>query len=138
MTINTSSLGGGGLIRLAPDLTFPTSINRGTLLQQTTGIDASASLTTILNLTGGRWDVKYLRLEELTAESLIVELTVDGVVVWSDTIPTTAATEHLLGATSNGTSVIAESYQCLSSFLLKVKTATDTSIRFTMLARPIL
>ncbi len=138
MTIKLSSKGGGGLPKLAPNLTFPSSLSGTSGHSVITGINAVGSLTTALSLTG-KFMIDLLRFDGLLAESMIFKLTVDGVVIWNDTF--TPASNLLLigndntaGIASAGMSPI----QCDSSLLLEVQTTTDTSINLYYLARPIL
>ena len=138
----SSITGGGGSagVNLAPDLTFPSSINAEAGVVSATGIDASSGLTEILSVTG-KFIVDYMYLSALTAENLTVKLTVDGVVVWNSTF--TSGTELALLGGHNGISLghgpsSSASILCNSSLVLEVQTATDTSISFSYLARPIL
>jgi len=128
---------GGGLPRLAPNLTFPGDrpATDGTG-QVVTGIDASSRLTTVLSLTG-KYVISYIVLSALTAESNTSKLTIDGVVIWSDTY-TTGTSDALFGSVETNAAGISESIQCESSFLLEYQTATDTSINLTYQVRPIL
>lgn len=130
--------GGSSLPMLAPDLTYPNDrLQASATIKRITGIDASGGVTTAINLTG-KYMVSFLRLASLTNESLLVKLTVDGTIIWNDTITSSGTTVSLLGterATANQT--VPETVSCASSFLLEVQTATDTSIDLWYLARPI-
>jgi len=137
MTIKLSSKASGELPRLAPDLTYPTDKSSATIgWIKVSGIDASSGLTTALSLTG-KFVITFLQFSNLTNESLVVKLTVDGVIIWNDTIPSSGTLNNLLGAI-DATNSPAEFIQCDTTFLLEVQTATDTSIDLDYLARPIL
>lgn len=140
MTIKIGSFeGGGGLLTLAPDLTFPSTLNgvKGSVV--VIGIDASSSLTTILSLTG-KFAVDFLYLSRMVLENATIKLTVDGVVIWNDTFLLTNSELSLLGsneATSRGVGN-SSSILCDSTLLLELQMTTDTDIDFEYLVRPIL
>ena len=143
MAIRLSGLGGsGGLPKLAPDLGFfeSTENNRGT--QKTLIIDPSGGLTTALSLTG-KFAISGIGLQGLTAENLTVELTVDGVVIYNDTFVSNTALS-ILNASSGGQLLSSNTFAdvraitCDSSFLLRLQTATDTSVTVNYMVRPIL
>ena len=142
MTITTSSLGGGGLPRLAPDLTFPSGLTGSTTqtIYQISGIDASAGLTTAINLSG-KWEVSAAAFRNLTAESSTFKLTVDGVVIWN-AAKVTGTAQVLLGGALNSADTDVNNYdtpiQCNTSFLLEIQTTSDNSISFEWMGRPIL
>ena len=131
-------IGGGGLVSLAPDLTWPSG-RQSTPLEyvQIAAIDASSGLTQIINLSG-KFVIYYAELINLTAENNTIKLTVDGTVIWNDTYAT-GATDSLIGANTSTTSgQSSEAITCNSSFLLEYQTQTDTDIRFNYFVRPIL
>jgi len=134
MTINTSGLGGGGLPRLAPDLTYPADKTGAASYQQVVGIDASAGLTTALSLTG-KFAVSYLNFGGVLSENMTIKLTIDGGVIWNDIFAAASANQLFFGGVSGG---IAESMECNNSLLLEVQMATDTDITLSYLARPLL
>tara|TARA_R110000851_G_scaffold239895_1_gene392594 strand:- start:16 stop:432 length:417 start_codon:yes stop_codon:yes gene_type:complete len=134
--LSSISGGGGGGVALAADLTYPSSRFPQTNYKQISGIDASAGLTTMLNLTG-KFIISYLEFSSLTAESNTAKLTVDGVVIWDSSYTASTQGSLLLGS-NGGASEISESITCNNSFLLEYQTATDPSITFKYLARPIL
>ena len=128
--------GGGGLPELAPDLTFPSSLSAGVAYKETTGIDATSGLTTLLSLTG-KYMISMLEIRSLISESITVKLTVDGNVIWNDTFVLASTVLLLLG--NNLTSSTATDYfSCTSSFLLELQTTTDTDVTFRHLERPII
>lgn len=135
MTIKLSDIsGGGGLPKLAPDLTYPA--DRFDLSDDTferiTGIDGSAGLTTALSLTG-KFYISLIRFQDLTLENITIRLTIDGVIIWDSTfLVGTSAPQNLLGDTPS------EVIQCNSSFLLEIATTTDNNCQLYYLARPIL
>lgn len=139
MTIKASGLVGGSLPALVPDLTFPSSLKVQAGYSEVTGIDASGGLTTLLSLTG-KYQISMLSLADLTAENITIKMTVDGVVIWNDTFAVPITTMSLIGliiVPSTGASLV-NGFQCNSSFLLELQTATDTSITFDYAVRPIL
>lgn len=137
VNVNSITGGGGGGVRLAPDLSFPGSteavgVQPYYLVQ---GIDATAGLTTVLELTG-KFTVNLLNLVGLTAENTTVKLTVDSVVVWDNTFVSSTSV-YLLGA-SPVSNDLREAVTCNESFKLEVQVATDTNIGAYYMARPIL
>lgn len=128
--------GGGGLPELAPDLTFPSSLSAGVAYKETTGIDATSGLTTLLSLTGKHM-ISLLEIRSLISESITVKLTVDSVVIWNDTFALSSTVLFLLGSNSS-TSTSADFFSCNSSFLLELQTTTDTDVTFRGLSRPII
>ena len=130
----TSVAGGGGLPRLAPDLTFPST--RSTTNAYTRVIlNPVGSLTTALSLSG-KFYIGLLQFGSLTSETITIKLTVDGVVVWNDTY-ICGSSVPLLGNNA-ATGANSDAMMCNSSFLLEIQTATDSSVTFDYLARPIL
>lgn len=142
MTINVSDLKGGGstaafyLTKLAPDLNFPSRLVNGRTYFSKT-INPSGGLTEALSLTGKHF-VSFLRFTGLTSESITVKLTSDGVVIWNDTFTVAGSILQLLGATESAVGGVAGQVGCETSLLLEIQTASDTSVSFTWLARPIL
>ncbi len=130
---NSSS---GALPQLAPDLTWPSDkVGATQNIKSITGINAVGALTTALSLTG-KFYINYLNFNGLTAETITIKLTIDGVVLWNDTY-TSSASELLFGTLNNGVAV-AESIRCNTSFLLEIQTLTDANVTLDYLARPIL
>ncbi|MCP4881188.1 MAG: hypothetical protein GY905_11630 [Gammaproteobacteria bacterium] len=134
----SSLVGGGGLPRLAPDLTYPSSKAATANYKTITGIDASSGLTTALSLTGN-FAVSYLAFYDQAAESNRYKLTVDGVVIWDDTKVAAAGVDVFLGDVNiSGTLYPSDiTIECESSLLLEVHTATDTNIGLYYIARAI-
>lgn len=129
---------GSGLVKLAPDLTYPSSLNGSSPHILVTGIDASSGLTNLLNLSG-KYIVSALYILDLTAESITVKLTVDGVIVWNDTFVTSTILS-LLSPSYNSEShpSYGPAIRCDSSFLLQLQTTSDADVSFRYLAMPIL
>tara|TARA_R110002096_G_scaffold252924_1_gene445850 strand:- start:113 stop:523 length:411 start_codon:yes stop_codon:yes gene_type:complete len=136
MTIKTSALGGGGPPKLAPDLTYPSSLGANRGFTTIAAIDASSGLTTALSLTG-KFSIDLLQFSLLTAENITVKLTIDGVVIWNDTFSVVGTTLQLFGSDSS-TSTTISTMQCEASLLLEIQTATDTDISLDYTARPVL
>ena len=131
--------GGGSGVQLAPDLTFPSSINSAAGSITITAIDGSSGLVTALSLSG-KFIIDLLKLEDLIVEAITVKLTIDGVVIWNDSFTPTNTDLILLGSDSLTGSGIssASSIACNASLLLELQTATDTDVDLTYLARPVL
>jgi exopolysaccharide biosynthesis protein len=137
MTIKLNTKSGGGALRLAPDLSAIGNYDSGNnVFTVISGIDASAGLTTALSLTG-RFAVDWLRFDFLTAESNTFKLTIDGVVIFNETVLTPTA-QSIIGQLGSSTSINDGSYLVQDSLLLEVQTTTDNSIELQYLARPIL
>jgi len=130
----SSLVGGGGIVLMAPDLNYPSTLNAGSFKQVT--VNPAGSLVTALSLTG-KWQLFMLELNGLTAESLTVKLTVDSVVVWNDTF-TSSTVLRLIGAITGTTQNPSEPIYCNNSLLLELQTATDTAVQVNYNARPIL
>lgn len=131
----SSLVGGGGAIKLAPDLTFPSSLSSGESYKRVT-LNPAGSLTTALSLTG-KFVIDALYFTSLTSESITVKLTIDSVVVWNDTfvVPSTSLYLQFGGTTAV---ITTSSFICDNSLLLEIQTATDNSVNFNYLVRPIL
>lgn len=142
MTIKTSSLGGGGGIpALAPDLTWPASKAVSSVgYKRITGINATAGLTTALSLTG-KFLINGLIFDSMTSETYTVKLTVDGVVIWNDSMTSIGSSTLVLygsasSSFSNSTNELG--FICNTSLLLEIQSTTDTSVNLEYIARPIL
>ena len=130
-----SAPGGGGFVKLAPDLTSFSDRGGGQYVS-VTAIDATGSLTTLLSLTG-KFIVDMLALGLLTTGDIDkIKLTIDGVVIWNETgMSVNGASAFLIG-----TSLSDNWYQlqCDVSLLLQLQTTVDTSISLNYSVRPIL
>ena len=142
MTINTSSFGGGGLPKLTPDLLFFDRLGNSSAIVSSASIDASGGLTTALSLTG-KYMINSVGLSGMTAETVTIKLTIDGVIIINNTF--TSTTSVSVVNTYNGTATTTSPSQigftpigCDSTFLLEVQTATDTNISLQYNVRPIL
>ena len=134
-----SALYGGGVPRLEPDLTFPSSVFADQGIVVVTGIDASSALTTLLSLTG-KYLIQALIITSITAENITVKLTVDGEIIWNDTYANPSTAIYLLSSLntiSNPGISFGSGIQCNSSFLLELQTAADNDVTFQYLVRPI-
>ena len=133
-----SLVGGDVLPKFAVDTDFPKDKVDFVFWKQVTGIDASASLTTILSLTG-KFAINFLFMEALLANEIAqVKLTVDDIVVWDVDPVTNATTEGYIGHDLNVDRATLEPMMCQSSFLFQMKMDTDNSITLSYQARPIL
>lgn len=129
--------GGSGLPKLAPDLTYPSTLQSGTGYVRVT-INAVGSLTTALSLSG-KFVVERLEFDQLLSETVTIKLTIDGTVIWNDTYTSPAAnTVYLLGLAGVAGITNPSSIRCDSSLLLELQTTTDTSVNLQYVARPIL
>ena len=133
----SSTVGGGGLPQLAPDLTYPSSLSGASGQIVITGINAVGVLTPALSLTG-KFAIDLLHFEDITPEVMTFKLTVDGVVIWNDTAAFAGAAKRLFGSQSTTGADTPSTMQCNTSLLLEVQTLTDASINLVYLARPIL
>ena len=127
---------GGGLTKLAPDLSFPSDRAVGQEYIEVTGIDCSSGLTTVLSLTGGKFAIPFVRMVNMTNESVTIKLTIDGVVIYNDTFVLGTTSYQVIGnadASPNDILII----QCDSTFLLECNTTADTSIDLRYIAKPI-
>jgi len=121
-------LGGDGLPQLAPDLTSPLSPPRFVTV---TSVNASAGLTTLINISG-KSRIGSIIVTDLTpSTSYPFELTLDGTIVYSSTHTTAAS-----GGDSNTITIRPDHRPILvkSSLLLKVNGAanSDTAVGATI------
>jgi len=130
-------VGGGGLPKLAPDLTFPSSLFSNTGYSKISGINAVGSLTTALSLTG-KFAIDLLQFENITPETMTVKLTVDSVVIWNDSFSASSLIRLIGSRTGASNDVPATSISCDTSLLLELQTTADASVDLTYLVRPIL
>ena len=126
---------GGGLAKLAPDLSWPSASTTTGLPLAISGVDVQGSLQTALTATG-KFEFSYLRISSNTAEATTVKLTIDGVVIWNDVGFTPGTQIFLYNANSSITTVEAPKL-VETSFLLEMQTLTDTSITVNYGLRPI-
>ena len=131
-----SLVGGHGSYKLAPNADWPKDKLDGVFVMvSVTGIDASAALTEVLNLSGS-FAIHMLDLGTLAVNDVAqIKLTVDGVVIWDVDPLTNSGTEKYIGALTPGGN---EFIVCDSSFVLEVKMDTDSDIKIQYLVRPIL
>ena len=132
-----SLVGGGGGIKFAPDLNFPSSLSPGSGYSQVSGINATGGLTTVLSLSG-KFTIDVLWFSSLNAETITIRATLDGELLWDDTFNCTAKI-YLLGGLGISSGVSGPiSTICEESFTLEIQTTTDPDIDFNYLVRPIL
>lgn len=132
----SSVTGGGGLPKLAPDLTYPSSLANAFGFVRVTGIDPSGSLTPILSLTG-KYAIDLIALDNMTIENISVKLTIDGVVIWNDSFALGATNIQLFGSKTKTNTTVSSTMQCESSLLLELETIAQTSATLEYVARPI-
>lgn len=137
--VNLSTIVGvGGLATLAPDLTWPSKAKTASVgsTQKLTAVDVSGSLQTVITASG-KFNFEHLKVENLTAESITIKLTIDGEIKWNDTF--TCNTTADLYNVAAGTGFIGgeDGNKVNSTFLLEMQTATDTSINVYFTLRPI-
>jgi hypothetical protein len=134
------SLVGGGLIKLSPQLDrFDNQSNNGRFLYtEITGIDCTGALTTVIQLDG-KWALISGVLLSTASESIVIKLTVDGVVIWNSTFVASTNGVAILAAAGNSTSFEISDLNiiCETQLLLEVETITASSVRFIYNARPI-
>jgi len=138
MTINTTTVFGGPGIRLAVDLTLPSTLTlpaAGT--KAVTGVNTTAALTEMLGLTG-RHTIQYLQLDNMDLESAQFQLTVDGTIIWDSTFVVVNSSLRLYGAAGTTNGGVDQPFICDASLSLKVQMSADTSIDLNFLVRPIL
>ncbi len=137
MTINTSSLvGGGALPKLAPDLTAPTRWGGANIREVITGLNSGGVIITALSITGGAGYITHAFFENLTAGSQTIKLTIDGVIIFNDVWTTTNTTPALIGGSSSGT-FFYDPVSWKDTFLLEI-TSADTAFDFQYIYRKIL
>ena len=126
-------LNGGGLPKLAPDLTWPTDVTPASGYKSLLLTLTPATYNTALSLTG-KFSIGLISFTQLLNEQVDIRLTVDGVVIWDggQTIGTT--TFVLLGTAG----AFRQFISCNTSLLLEIQTVTDTSCTLFHDARPIL
>ena len=141
MTINVSTLGGGGGagFKLAPDLDFFANsvVNLSSPFLRISNINGSAGFATALSLTG-KWVVSALSFSDLTSESMTIRLTVDGVVIWNSSRQSSTSFTLLGVAPAATVGCYDVPIICDSSLLLEIQTTADTAVTLNYLARPIL
>ena len=127
-------INGGGLPKLAPDLTWPTDISADLGYKSLALTLTPATYNTALSLTG-KFSVGLINFVGLLGEQVDIRLTVDGVVIWNGG-RVISSVFYLLGTTTSAS--YRQYISCNSSLLLEIQTATDTSCLFYHDARPIL
>lgn len=135
MAIKLSTKSGGGVMRLAPDLTRLSTQVAGSSTVQVTGINPQGALTEILSLTG-KYYISIIIITAMTAETVTCQLTIDGVDIYNQTF-TSSTSLNILG-TAGSARQESGYFLVNSSLSLKLQTATDTSVTLEYLVRPIL
>jgi len=128
--------GASGLPKLAPDLSFPSTLASNGAFVRVSSIDASSGLTTLLSLTG-RNILNLFVIEQMTSESITVKMTIDSVVIWNDTFVLPGTNLRLCGG-NDATASAFDSFVCESSLLIELQTTADTDVSIEYLTRPIL
>lgn len=127
---------GGGLPKLAPNLTYPDSKSTNNNYITVSGIDATGSLTTLLSLTG-KYSIPWLQIQNMLAEAVTVKLTIDGVIIWNESYTNAGTGQSNFFGSPDGQAGVTEAMQCDSSLLFELQTATDTNVILNYLARPL-
>jgi hypothetical protein len=138
MGINTSSLGGGALVKLAPDLTYPADKVGATnnYKNNTVSVTAGVSSTT-LTLTG-KYAVNRLWYSALISETNTYYMEVDGVIIFNDVgaAGTSFSLYGFEGSSANSFSSLP--FEVNEELILKITTVSDTSVDINYDARKIL
>lgn len=133
MTKRASTIfGGEGGIRLAPDLTFPSTLTAAGIVT-VVGVNTTAALTEMLGLSGPH-AIELIDLTSLTAESAQIKLTIGGEIIWNDTFVLPGTSLRLVG---NDGGIISSAIISRGEFSLEVQMSADTSIGIDSIARPI-
>ena len=127
---------GGGLPKLAANLTYPNSKSTNNNYITVSGIDATGSLTTLLSLTG-KYSIPWLQIQNMLAEAVTVKLTIDSVVIWNESYTNAGTGQSNFFGSPDNQAGVAEAMQCDSSLLFELQTTTDTSVILNYLARPL-
>ena len=123
-------------IRLAPDIGRLGSQLNNLPFIRLSGVDVSGSLQTVLSLSG-KFALGMMRFSNTLSESMTIKLTIDGVIIFNDTFTVDASGVVVYGDTTN--IVNSSAYADVnSSLLLEAQMATDTSIDFEYVARPVI
>ena len=132
--------GSGGLPKLAPDLTYPsTKAGESATYKTVTGIDGSSGLAVALS-GANKYAVSMLIFTDMTNENYDIKLTVSGEVIWNETVTVTGGTLNLLGPTggpSIGSNPNIEGAYEMSNFSLEIQSTSDTSVGLLYLVREI-
>ena len=128
--------GGGGLPKLAPDLTYPDSKATNNNYISVTGIDATGALTTLLSLTG-KYAITWFQIQNMLAEAVTVKLTIDGVVIWNESYTNGGTGQSNFFGSPDNQAGVTEAMECNDSLLFELQTTTDTNVSFNYLARPL-
>lgn len=128
-----------GAVRLAPDLSRTLG---GATTQTIVDIDGSSGYTTALSLTG-KYIINWLVFDGFTAsEQIDIKMTVDGVLIFDSSDPSTSTTDVSVYGDGNTSSSNIQQLEggfiVESSFLLELQTSTTTDATLQYLARPIL
>lgn len=124
--------GGGGLPKLAPDLTRLSQLTNNTNYVTVT-IDPTGALTTAISLTG-KYAIDLLQFSGLVNEEITIEMTIDSVPINTETYTITDNQMLMFGGISGAPSTM----QCDTSLLIQIETITANVVLFDYIARPIL
>lgn len=141
MTIRLSQkTGGGSAKRLAPNTAFPanaTYAGGAAPYIETTGVDISTGAD-VINLSG-KYVISAFEVDSITASTALdVVLTVDGVTIWNDTIPSgkVFAQMDLWGTMAGSDSL--DPILCESTFVLNLTQVGETTATIKYIAAEIL
>jgi hypothetical protein len=122
---------------LAPDLSAPSNWQGGGSSVLITGINPSAGLTDVLNITNQKGVISLARFTSMAPEDYTIELTIDDEIIFNDTWTVTSASPVLWGGDAAG-NVWLEPVPFYRSFLLRIQSTTDTNIEFEYIHRKLL
>ena len=125
----------GNWIELAPDLTFPSAKATGADTYRTSAVTdySTGGLVEAFDLTGPGV-FSHLSVSGLTAEEITLKLTVDSVVIWSDTW-TCGTGELLFGGDEGATIAVPEMAHFATSFKFEM-TTVDSAVSVLYAWRP--
>lgn len=127
--------GGGGLVKLAPDLTFPSSLSAGVGYASVTKDTTTGGLVELKGASE-KSALLFFQLDSVPTESITIKLTIDGVVIWNDTF-IAPSTSLLLVGNNLASSTSADSFQCDSSYSLEMTSTTGGAVVVKNLVRPL-
>ena len=133
-----SSLVGGGLYKLAPDLDrIADQSSSSSGYKQIIGIDATAGLTTAISLSG-KWLLTAAIFDSTLAEAMTVKITIDGVVTINSSFTAATSGIAIIGLNQSISNPFNDAYMyCEETLLIELETTSDNSVAFRYTARPI-
>ena len=142
MTIEVGK-SGGGLPKLAPDLSYLSNLTSSHHPWTEVIINPVGALTTALNLTG-KFMLISMGFSGVDAETVTVKMTKDGVVIINDTFTCSGSGIVVINSVNGFTHagglipLGGMPFVCDSSFLLQIQTTSDSAVTFRYNVRPIL